>query len=223
MVFERRPSPARKTMSVPEMRKMLGLNKTESYWLIKKGYFRTEIIGENYRIWIDSFEEWYANQWHYSKVDGPKPGGAFPKYMPVSEMKSVLGIDDSKLNWLLHHAKRVPLTEIKGTLCVNRAAFEQWYSRQFRYCKINGEKPGYAYAPSYTPKDISKMLGLPVRNTVYCLLERNKIKTFKADGQLRIDKRSFHEWFDRQTHYKMKTCRDQEGRKKDGLDCKKEE
>lgn len=29
----------RTSMSVPEMGRMLGLGKTESYWLIKKNYF----------------------------------------------------------------------------------------------------------------------------------------------------------------------------------------
>lgn len=29
------------SMSVPEMGKMLGLGKVESYWLVKKNYFKT--------------------------------------------------------------------------------------------------------------------------------------------------------------------------------------
>ena len=34
-----------KTMSVPEMRKLLGLKKTEGYWLVHREFFKTEIIG----------------------------------------------------------------------------------------------------------------------------------------------------------------------------------
>ena len=34
-----------KTMSVSEMRKLLGLKKTESYWLVHRNFFKTEIIG----------------------------------------------------------------------------------------------------------------------------------------------------------------------------------
>lgn len=34
----------KKSMSVAEMRKMLGIGKTESYWLVKKNYFDTIII-----------------------------------------------------------------------------------------------------------------------------------------------------------------------------------
>lgn len=32
------------TMSVPEMRKLLGLKKTESYWLVHRNFFKTEIL-----------------------------------------------------------------------------------------------------------------------------------------------------------------------------------
>ena len=56
------------SMSVPEMRRLLGLGKTESYWLVKKGYFKTIIAGKRMRVMIDSFEEWYVGQTHYKKV-----------------------------------------------------------------------------------------------------------------------------------------------------------
>ena len=48
--------------------------KTESYWLIKKNYFKTILVGNTMRVMIDSFEEWYANQFKYQKVDGTPPG-----------------------------------------------------------------------------------------------------------------------------------------------------
>ena len=50
----------RTSMSVLEMGRMLGLGKTESYWLIKKNYFKTILVGNTMRVMIDSFEEWYA-------------------------------------------------------------------------------------------------------------------------------------------------------------------
>ena len=64
----------RRTMSVPEMRKLLGLKKTESYWLIHRKFFRTETIGGMMRIDLESFEKWYANQVKYRKVVGEAPG-----------------------------------------------------------------------------------------------------------------------------------------------------
>ena len=59
----------RKSMSVPEMGRMLGLSKTESYWLVKKNYFTTIIVGKRMRVMLDSFESWYVGQNHYKKVN----------------------------------------------------------------------------------------------------------------------------------------------------------
>ena len=39
----------RTSMSVLEMGRMLGLGKTESYWLIKKNYFKTILVGNTMR------------------------------------------------------------------------------------------------------------------------------------------------------------------------------
>ena len=58
----------KKSMSVPEMRRLLGLGKTESYWLIKKQYFETIIIAGKMRVMVNSFEDWYKTQSHYKKV-----------------------------------------------------------------------------------------------------------------------------------------------------------
>ena len=50
------PSPKSKTsFSVPEMRKMLGLSKTEAYWLVKKNFFKTIVAAGRIRIMKDSF------------------------------------------------------------------------------------------------------------------------------------------------------------------------
>lgn len=43
------------TMSVREMREILGIKKTESYWLIKKHYFDTVKIAGRMRIVKKSF------------------------------------------------------------------------------------------------------------------------------------------------------------------------
>ena len=45
----------KRTMSVPEMRKLLGIKKTESYWLVHKNYFKTELINGTMRVDIASF------------------------------------------------------------------------------------------------------------------------------------------------------------------------
>ena len=53
-----KPVPMKKTtMSVPEMRELLGLKKTESYWLVHRGFFKTKIIGGQMRVDLAQFRE----------------------------------------------------------------------------------------------------------------------------------------------------------------------
>ena len=58
-----------------EMGRMLGLKKTNSYWLIKKGWFETVMVAGKMRVMVDSFEEWYQNQTHYKKVNAVESHG----------------------------------------------------------------------------------------------------------------------------------------------------
>ena len=62
----------KKSISVPEMGRMLGLGKVESYWLVKKNYFTTIQVAGRMRVMLDSFEDWYAGQFHYKKVGRPE-------------------------------------------------------------------------------------------------------------------------------------------------------
>ena len=47
----------RTTMSVPEMRRMLGLGKTDSYWLVHRQCVGTIIVAGKRRVLVDSFED----------------------------------------------------------------------------------------------------------------------------------------------------------------------
>ena len=92
----------KKSMSVTEMRKLLGIGKTDSYWLVKKGYFETVIIAGKMRVMVDSFEKWYDNQLHYRKVDGTPPGKNWTGItFSVRELAEMLGISDSSVYGLL--------------------------------------------------------------------------------------------------------------------------
>ncbi len=59
----------KKSMSVTEMRKMLGISDSRVYGLLKKKVFRTARVGQATRIYKDSFEEWYQSQTYYNKAD----------------------------------------------------------------------------------------------------------------------------------------------------------
>ena len=73
------PAKARKWMSVHEMGDMLGLKKTDRYWLVHKNYFRTETLLGKMRVEIASFEKWYANQEWRSTGKGVEAQILFPK------------------------------------------------------------------------------------------------------------------------------------------------
>lgn len=56
----------RKSYSVPEMKKMLGIGKTSAYALVKTGCFETTVAGGKIRILKDSFHKWLNGQTYYS-------------------------------------------------------------------------------------------------------------------------------------------------------------
>lgn len=60
------------SMSVMEMGRLLGLKKTESYWLVHKNYFETKVVAGKMRVMLNSFEHWYTSQNHYKKVSETK-------------------------------------------------------------------------------------------------------------------------------------------------------
>lgn len=130
----------KKSMSVPEMRRILGLGKTESYWLVKKNYFTTVVVAGKMRVMVDSFEEWYANQLHYKKVDGTPQGSYWRAItMSVQETADLLGINSATLYDLL---KKQPFkTEKVGMyLRIYKDSFEEWYSSQTHYKKVSVHK-----------------------------------------------------------------------------------
>lgn len=192
----------KKTMSVPEMKTLLGLGKTESYYLLKKGFFKVLTIDGHLRVDIQSFEEWYDNQWHYQKVNGPPPGINLCQYMTVKDVGIALGIKAGDADWVVRKSGRFKLYKVNGLFCILRSDFEEWYQRQFRYKKITGEPPGTAFPPSYSGQEISDILGIPLRNSVYELTSQNLFHSEVIDGQLRVDKASFERWLATQTKYK---------------------
>lgn len=191
----------RKSMSVTEMRDMLGLGKTEAYWLVKKGYFQTVQVGNNIRIIIESFEKWYRHQNHYEKIDGEPPGEALTETISAKDLAEMLGISVKRANDLANRG--VFKSSKEGQYHrINYASFEEWYASQFRYTKVYGEPPGSAFPESISPREMADLLGIPLHNTVYLVIEQNNIATFLADGQRRVVLESFENWYKSQSKYK---------------------
>ena len=93
--YKRLPSLAKKWMSVSEMGELLGLKKTDRYWLVHKNYFETKEFAGKMRINIESFEKWYANQIKYHKVLGHNAAVQIFRHKPKCPALSIyLGNDE---------------------------------------------------------------------------------------------------------------------------------
>lgn len=126
------------SMSVREMGRLLGLGKTDSYWLIKKNYFEIRLVAGKMRVMVDSFEKWYAGQFHYKKVNGDVPGTKWADSMSVPEMAKLLGIKDGSAYSLIYrkHFQSVKTTTINDIIRIDKTSFEEWYAKQTHYKKV---------------------------------------------------------------------------------------
>ena len=65
----------KKSMSVTEMGRLIGLKKTTAYWLVNKGLFEVRIVAGKQRVMVDSFNKWLGSQSHYRIVADQGSGG----------------------------------------------------------------------------------------------------------------------------------------------------
>lgn len=120
------------SMSVREMQLLLGICKTESYWLVKKGYFEVRVIGRGMRIMVESFDEWYASQFHYKRVDGVLPGTKWGDTLSIPDFGNLLGLSPGGAYWLVDHAE-IETVVICNHKRIMRETFEKWYHSQSKY------------------------------------------------------------------------------------------
>lgn len=158
------------TMSVPEMRRMLGLRKTDSYWLVHKQCFETVMVKGKMRIVIDSFEHWYANQVKYKKVDGPPPGEELRSYSySPQELAEELGVSDSIVYDLIKRYD-IETFEVDYWMRIHKDVFAAWYKTQFRYrTKADRDRDAELEAASMTMPEMARLL-LISRKEVYNIL-----------------------------------------------------
>ncbi len=188
------------SMSVKEMGNILGLKKVEAYWLIKKGFFETKVVAGVYRVIIESFEEWYAAQFHYEKTDGSPPGTKYGEILSIKDIAKDLGISEGTARNII---KKNPIQTIivNDYVRVKKSSYDNWYKNQLRYNKVIGEPGGENLPKTISPREMCDILGIKLRNTGYYLTSSGKFKTIMIDGQLRIDIESFEKWYKSQSHY----------------------
>lgn len=160
----------RTTMSVPEMRRMLGLGKTDSYWLVHRQCFETIIVAGKMRVVIDSFEHWYANQIKYKKVDGSPPGTELRAYSySVLEVAELLGVSDDTVYTLIKR-DHIETFEVDTWMRIQKDVFEAWYKTQTKYrTHADRERDAELEAASMTMPEMARLL-LITRKEVYNIL-----------------------------------------------------
>lgn len=126
------------------MGRLLGLGKTAVYRLVNQTNFKKYIVFDKVRIDLDSFEEWYANQFHYQKITGERPGKNHGDTFAPGTLGKILGISKSSGYDLMNNGK-VDFVIINGERRVLRQSFEDWYNSQSYYKKIKeiSEVEGY--------------------------------------------------------------------------------
>lgn len=182
------------SISVPAMQRMLGLKKGAAYWLIKQGYFETIIVGTKMRVMLNSFEEWYASQFHYKKVDGPAPGEKYSGTLSAKEVGTILGMGGSRLYEFLK-TKPFQIVWIDGHPRIDKQSFEEWSAQR-----------GFLET-TFSATEVAAMLGIH-RNTVYNLMKKRSFEAEYHDGRPRIDKESFEQWYQNQKRYRKITSKE---------------
>ena len=124
---------AKTSMAVSEMRKLLGVCKTESYWILKKNEFEVRMVAGHMRVMMDSFEDWYSKQFHYKKVTGEPPGIYWlESTLSLSEAAETLEIAVSTFYEVIKKECFRTL-QIGRTKRIEKESFYKWFESQSRY------------------------------------------------------------------------------------------
>ena len=187
-----------KTMSVREMGRLLGLRKTESYYLANQNLFKIDRSQGMMRVIIESFEEWYKNQDRYCKVGGPPPGKKLRQSSySAKDISRMLGISEDRA-WELISEQGLPVITVDYRIRVPKESFDWWYQHQNHYRnERDRERDSEMEASTLTMPEMARILGIP-RNNVYTILKssRNKgiFEFVTIAGRRRVTRESFDRW-----------------------------
>ena len=188
--------PSKTTMSVREMREILGLGKTDSYWLLKKEFFDVVLVNGKMRVVIESFEKWYANQVKYSKVKGPPPGEQLKqKSYSITDLAALLRVSDTTIYDLIKKGCfETELVDYRTR--VPKQSFDQWYASQSRYrTPEDRAKDRKLENATISMPEMARMLGV-TREKVYTIIynDKNAFEFVIVADRKRITKKSFQAW-----------------------------
>ena len=210
--YRRKQSPPKKWMSVTEMGELLGLKKTDRYWLLHKNVFESREIAGKLRVNIASFEKWYANQVRYRKVTGEEPGLELKEWsFSIRDIAQMLDVDESIVYDLLKR-ENIETAVIDYWKRVPKDAFWNWYKNQSRYQTVedrNARKE--LYEATISMPEMARLLGIS-RGSVYSLLKSKKygalFNIVIIADQKRITKESFQKFLNEQNVYQLDPSND---------------
>ena len=212
--YKRRPTQKRTWMTVPEMGKLLGLKKTDRYWLVHKNVFESKEIAGKIRINIASFEKWYANQIKYHKVTGEEPGKELKSWSySVKEVADLLGVDEYLVYDLLKK-NQMEAVIVDYWKRIPKESFQNWYKSQSQYrTKEDRKKDALLEDATITMPEMAQLLGT-TRSAVYTILDNPKYSHFfefiVIAEKKRITKESFRKFLKGQDRYKLDPSNDYE-------------
>ena len=171
--YKRNPSPQKKWMSVTEMGELLGLKKTDRYWLLHKNVFESREIAGKLRVNIASFEKWYANQVKYQKVTGEEPGVELKKWSySVRDIAQLLEIEESVAYDLVKRENLETVT-IDYWKRIPKEEFWNWYNGQSKYQTVEDRKAKKElYEATISMPEMARLLGISRKEFESWLKER---------------------------------------------------
>lgn len=205
----------KRTMSVPEMRKLLGVKKTESYWLVHKNYFKTELINGTMRVDIASFEKWYANQTKHKKVTGEKPGAQLcAASYSFRDVANMLGEYDGTI-YDLWNRKGLPTVTVNYRKRIPREIFDSWYENQNEYHKVDGPATIEEIEEKFILfREAAAMLKMS-NEELLTLIRKEKYKDLLEmrmfDNKRWISRRGFQDFLNLHDQYKIRQAKNKSG------------
>ena len=201
-------------LDAQDMGKLLGLKKTDRYWLVHKNVFESKEIAGKIRINIASFEKWYANQIKYHKVTGEEPGKELKSWSySVKEVADLLGVDEYLVYDLLKK-NQMEAVIVDYWKRIPKESFQNWYKSQSRYrTKEDRKKDALLEDATITMPEMAQLLGT-TRSAVYTILDNPKYSHFfefiVIAEKKRITKESFQKFLEGQDRYKLDPSNDYE-------------
>lgn len=205
----------KRSMSVPEMRKLLGIKKTESYWLVHKNYFKTELINGTMRVDIASFEKWYANQTKHKKVTGEKPGAQLCAVSySFRDVANMLGEYDGTI-YDLWNRKGLPTVTVNYRKRIPREIFDSWYENQNEYHKVDGPATIEEIEEKFILfREAAAMLKM-TNEDLLTLIRKEKYKDLLEmrmfDNKRWISRRGFQDFLNLHDQYKIRQAKNESG------------